>query len=377
MQNGWQSIIAYGRGNRPSASDKLRIGSDVNLYTNAVLARLFDNEGFSAKQATRQLINKIKSIKPDVIHLHNLHGYYSNIALLFEYLSQTDIPVVWTLHDCWPLTGHCTYFDYIQCTRWKTGCFSCPQKKEYPASYFCDNSEQNYLKKKEIFTSVKNMQLIAPSMWLAGLVKQSFLAKYPVRVINNGINLKIFRPSPTAAVREKYQLGGKKLILGVAGIWNERKGLRYFEELNKLLSENEQIVLVGLTPKQIKQLPLGILGLGRTESAEELAAWYSAADVFLNPSSEETFGLTTAEALACGTPVIVLNATASPELVSPETGLIVPKDDFFKLFYAVTEILNKGKESYSKACTARAQNLYDGTERYQDYMSVYRQWVSF
>jgi glycosyltransferase involved in cell wall biosynthesis len=374
MQNGWQSFIAFGRGRHTGNSRKFRIGSDAGLYANALLARLFDNEGFAAKHGTLQLIRHLESIKPDIIHLHNLHGYYLNIRLLFEYIAQTDIPVVWTLHDCWPFTGHCTYFDHIRCDRWKTGCFSCPQKKEYPASFCRDNSEQNYLGKKQTFSSLKNIQLVTPSIWLAELVKYSFLAKYPVRVISNGINLQVFRPVPTHAVREKHQLGGKKIILGVAGIWNERKGLKYFIELEKLISGNEQIVIIGLTKKQIRQLPIGILGLGRTESTGELAAWYSAADVFLNPSSEETFGLTTAEALACGTPVIVLDATASPELVSPETGLIFPKDDHLKLFDAVKEILNKGKESYTAACVARAQRLYDSTERYQDYLSVYRQW---
>jgi glycosyltransferase involved in cell wall biosynthesis len=279
---------------------------------------------------------------------------------------------VWTLHDCWPLTGHCTYFDHVQCDRWKTGCFSCPQKKEYPSSYFRDNSKQNYLRKKQLFTGIEQMQLVTPSRWLAGIVKQSFLAEYPVQVINNGVNLEVFHPMEISVVRDKYQLDGKKIILGVAGIWNERKGLRYFTALNKLLKGNEQIVLIGLTKQQINHLPPGILGLGRTESVQELAGWYSAADVFVNPSSEETFGLTTAEALACGTPVIILDATASPELISPGTGTIVPKDDLRKMADAVTEILHKGKDFYQANCVARARAFYDSSERYQEYLSLYR-----
>lgn len=371
IQKGWQSHIAYGRGNRPSRSQTFRIGSDLTLYANAISARLFDNDGFSIKRATRQLIEHIKFISPDVVHLHNLHGYYLNTALLFKYLSESDIPVLWTLHDCWPMTGHCTYFDHVQCGRWKTGCFSCPQKTEYPASLIVDNSKNNFLKKKQIFTGIRRMQLVTPSIWLAGLVKQSFLAGYPVRVINNGVDLNVFRPRPGTAVREKYGLGPEKIILGVASIWDDRKGLRYFTGLEKLLSENEKIVLVGLSRKQIEQLPVGITGVCRTENLEELAALYSLADVFVSPSTEETFGLTTAEAMACGTPVVVFNATASPELVSPETGLVVPKENISMLYDAITEILRNGRESYQPGCIARARKLYNSTDRCQDYFSSY------
>ncbi|MCX6306290.1 MAG: glycosyltransferase [Bacteroidetes bacterium] len=372
IRNGWQSYIAFGRGNPVSKSQTYRIGTDINLYTNAFIARLFDNDGFAVKQATVQLIQFIYSICPDVIHLHNLHGYYLNTEVLFDFLAKKDIPVLWTLHDCWPMTGHCTYFDHVQCDRWKTGCFACPQKKEYPASLVFDNSQKNYLRKKRLFTSIKNMRLITPSTWLSELVKESFLQKYPVQVINNGVDLNKFHPRAETSVRRKYGAEAKKIILGVANIWDERKGLTYFIDLEKLLSDNEKIILVGLTPRQIRQLPAGILGLERTESIEELAALYSAADVFVNPSSEETFGLTTVEAMACGTPVVVLDATASPELVSPGTGLVVSKGDVQGLYEAVVTILRKGRGSYTTACIERARQLYDSAGRYQDYFSVYQ-----
>jgi len=375
IKNGWQSYIAYGRGNRPSASNKYRIGSNFDMYLNALKTRLFDIEGFTAKQATLKLIQYIQQIKPDLIQLHNLHGYYLNINILFRYLSSVNIPIVWTLHDCWAFTGHCVHFEYVNCNKWKTACYRCPQKTEYPSSFFLDNSKRNFQIKKRLFTSTKNLHIITPSEWLSDLVKQSFLSKYPISIINNGVDLKVFHYTQLSEIRQKYHLGLNKIILGVAGIWSERKGLKYFDELNSLIAKNTQIVLVGLSKKQINQLPKGILGIERTENVNELAALYSLADVFVNPTLEDNFPTTNIEAMACGTPIITFKTGGSIESVSPSTGLIVPQGDIVKLKEAIDIILAKNKETYKIMCIERVNKLYNSSERYNEYLSLYNQLI--
>jgi len=280
---GHESYIAYGRDLPKNCDDAIRIGTKFDNYINVAKTRLLDEHGFGSKKATKEFINKVKDINPDIIHLHNLHGYYTNIEVLFNYLKEANKPVVWTLHDCWSFTGHCTYFDYVGCDKWKTGCNSCPEKKAYPSSFIFDNSKNNYINKKEIFTRVKNLTIVTPSQWLANLVQESFLNEYPVKVINNGIDLNTFRPN-AGDFRKIFNLNGKFIILGVASVWDRRKGLKYFVELADKLSEDEVIVLVGLTEKQIKKIPKNIIGITRTNNVEELVDIYSSADVFVNPT---------------------------------------------------------------------------------------------
>jgi glycosyltransferase involved in cell wall biosynthesis len=205
-----------------------------------------------SKSATQELvekIEKIEKIKPDIIHLYNIHGYYINIEILFKYLQKTKIPVVWTFHDCWPITGHCSYFSFEGCEKWKTQCFSCPQKTDYPASWFIDRSEKNFNLKKKLFTSLPNITLVPVSKWLSGILEESFLQNYPLKVIHNGINTEVFRPSAGAAFRLKYHFENKFILLGVASVWTVRKGLKDFIALSKLQNSDFQIVLVGLTPE--------------------------------------------------------------------------------------------------------------------------------
>jgi len=325
MGQGHQCVLAFGR-DKANCDDisTVQIGSGLDVKIHAMRNRLLDDHGFGSKAATRRFLQWVREFDPDVIWLHNVHGYYIHIGLLFEYLRGCGKQIIWTLHDCWAFTGHCAYFDYAGCDKWKTGCCSCPQKGSYPASCGLDNSRSNYRRKKQLFTGIPDMHLIVPSYWLQSRVQQSFLQEYPVEVVYNTINREIFKPTPSGFRRE-HGLEGKKILLGVASVWDERKGLKDFLELSQLLDDRYRIVLVGLNPAQIQALPKQILGLPRTNSMEQLAAVYSAADVFINPSAEETFGMTAMEARCCGTEAIVYRDTACEEIVNQFGGIAVPK----------------------------------------------------
>lgn len=314
IKQGHQSFIAYGREPAVDCNGVIRIGSKYDVYLHVLRTRIFDEHGFGSRKATAKFIKKIDEIKPDIIHLHNIHGYYLNIEVLFNYFKEVQVPMVWTLHDCWSFTGHCAYFDYVGCSRWREGCFRCPQKSRYPSSWFFDKSLVNWKKKKELFAGFKNMTLVTPSRWLAELVKQSFLKDYHVVVIPNGIDTSVFKPTPSD-FRKRYGLENKFIILGVANVWEERKGLKYFLELSKMLNDDEVIVLVGLNEKQKKYLPKNIIGISRTSSVRELAGIYTAADVFVNPTLEDNYPTVNLEAQACGTYVITFASGGAPETI--------------------------------------------------------------
>lgn len=312
IKNAHQSYVAYGRSPAINSAEVIRIGTNFDVYTHVLLTRLFDLHGFGSKNATKKFLKKVEELNPDVIHLHNIHGYYINIDLLFDYLKEKQKPIVWTLHDCWSFTGHCAYFDYVNCYKWRFGCQDCPQKRSYPASYIVDGSKRNYEKKKQLFTGLKRMVIVTPSKWLASLVKESFLKDYPVEVIPNGIDTSVFKPTH-GDFRKKYGLENKFIILSVANVWEERKGLKHFLELASMLKQDEVIVLVGLNKKQIKKLPRGIIGIERTNSARELAEIYTTADVFVNPTLEDNYPTVNLEAQACGTYVITFDSGGAKE----------------------------------------------------------------
>jgi glycosyltransferase involved in cell wall biosynthesis len=373
MKNGWKSYIAYGRNVRPSQLETIKIGSDWDVKWHGMQTRLFDRHGLASTKATKKLVEKIKEIKPDIIHLHNLHGYYLNIEILFNYLAKTDIPIVWTLHDCWPMTGHCAYFSFIGCEKWKTQCEYCPQKRRYPSCYIIDRSYKNYQLKRRLFTYVRKMTLVPVSNWLADIVKDSFLKDYPKKVIHNGVDTTVFWPQIASKIREKYKIRDKFVLLGVANVWDQRKGLNDFIRLSQLLKDNEVIILVGVERKTIKTLPHKIIGIRQTENIKELAELYSLADIVCNFSVEETFGLTTIEGFACGTPGIVYNCTASPELITPETGFVVEKGDLIGIRTAIDTVKSKGKACYSEACRERAVKMFNKNDRYAEYIQLYEQ----
>jgi len=371
IQNKWESYIAYGRNEKPAQSRVIKIGSAFVFYLHVLQTRFFDRHGLGSRRATQKLIKTIKKIKPDIIHLHNLHGYYLNIKVLFEYLSESGMSVIWTFYDCWPMTGHCTYFDYVNCQKWKTACSHCPQKKSYPASYFIDRSKKNFLLKKEFFTSKKRMSIISNSQWLENIISQSFFKNYPVHVINSGIDINVFKPRVNITIRARYKIENKFIVLGVANQWVPRKGLSDFLELSKMISSDEIIILIGLSQHQIKNLPTNIIGIPRTESTIELAEWYSTSNVFLNPTWEDNFPTTNLEALACGLPVITYKTGGSVESVSNTTGIIAEKGNIIGLLESIRTIKKNGKVAYSNACRERAIQLYNKNDRYLDYLHLY------
>lgn len=372
IESGWKSYIAYGRNDRPSQSELIKIGNDWDIKMHGIQTRLFDRHGLGSKSATKELIGKIKEISPDIIHLHNIHGYYINIEILFNYLRKTNIPVVWTFHDCWPITGHCSYFTFVGCEKWKKKCYDCPQKTSYPASWLVDRSEKNFHLKKELFTSLPNLTLVPVSNWLSEILMESFLQDYPVKLIHNGINTCVFKPSSSKAFRSKHDLVHKFLLLGVASDWSPRKGLKDFIKLSKNLNSEYQIVLVGLSREQIEHLPENILGIERTESVEELAELYASSDVYVNPTYEDNFPTTNLESLACGTPVITYKTGGSPEAIDELTGIVVEQGNIAKLIDAIKMVKSNGKQSYSEACLNRAHRLYKKEDRYQEYIELYK-----
>lgn len=327
INQGWEAYSFFGRGN-PSNKFCYKIGNKLDVLFHVLITRLFNLHGHASKRATRKMIKQIEKIDPDVIQLHNIHGYYLNIEILFKYLKTCNKKIIWTLHDCWAFTGHCVYFTMARCDKWKTECNNCSQKKEYPKTLLFDTSKKEYQRKKELFTGINDMTIVVPSNWLANLVKESFLNKYPIIVIHNGIDLNLFKPTNCIDIREKYNISKEKeIILGVAAIWDRRKGLDDFIELSKKINKNYIIVLVGLNDKQIKNLPENIIGIERTENIEELAAFYTNAKVLFNPSKEETFSLITAESIACGTPVIAYDTSAVKELINDKNGICIHFDE--------------------------------------------------
>lgn len=308
---GHQCLIAYGRGSAQNYTQTIKIGSPHTVQVHGVLSRITDKHGLFSKKATKKLIREIENFDPDVIHLHNIHGYYLHYPTLFSYLKACDKPVIWTLHDCWSYTGHCAYYTYSGCTKFQTGCEKCPSRNEYPKAYV-DNSRSNFALKKQFFQGVDNLTLVTPSHWLKEEVGKSFLADYPVQVIYNGINLDVFKK---ISIDKQNQ---KKIILGVANVWDRRKGLDTFVQLAQILPEDYEIILIGLNQKQIQSLPHNIIGIERTSNIEELVEYYNKAIVFLNPTLEDNYPTTNLEAQACGTPVITFDVGGTKETLKSE-----------------------------------------------------------
>ena len=370
--NDHQSYIAYGRKANESLNNLLRIGNKFDIVLHVLKSRIFDLHGFGSGGATRKLVKTIDNLKPDIIHLHNVHGYYLNIKILFDYIKGSNIPVVWTFHDCWPFTGHCSYFDAVGCFKWQEECNNCPNLKGYPKSWFTDNSKNNYYQKKSLFTNLENLTIVTPSKWLARHIEKSFLNEFPVKVINNGIDLASFKPLQSNVIYKKYKISNGKYILGVANIWDKRKGLDDFIELRKLIPAEISIVLVGLSPNQIKNLPYGISGITRTESKTDMAILYSCATAFINPTYVDNFPSTNIEAMACGTPVITYNTGGSPESIDKNTGVVVEKGDLHGLVKAINIVFQKGKEFYSSSCRKRTEQFFNKDARANDYITLYQ-----
>ncbi|MEG2355915.1 MAG: glycosyltransferase [Clostridia bacterium] len=400
MQEGHRALFCFARDFAPADIPSLRIGSRISTLMHVMLARVSDRAGFYSRHATKKLVRQLQEYKPDLIHLHNLHGYYLHLPTLFQYLKTANVPVVWTLHDCWSYTGHCAYYTIaknarppegdkrrhapeIGCERWLNGCGHCPCKHNYPVSWVMDQSTRNWQDKRALFSNVPHMVLTTPSEWLTSEVKRSFMGKYPVYTLPNGIDLNTFTPCRDELfmkdVAHYYRLervNGRHLVLSVAAVWDERKGLDDLVDLAEALGSSYCVVAVGLDEYQINSLPamgsgkaaVKPLGLLRTGNVKELCALYTAAELYMCPSHEESMGMTLVEALACGTQVLCYQATAMPEIVTPEVGEVVPLGDIEAAAEAVRRMCAAPKSAQD--CRARAAE-FDSTQRFAAYMRLY------
>jgi glycosyltransferase involved in cell wall biosynthesis len=371
INNGWESHIAYGRWHNESKSHLYHIGNTTDEYIHGIVSRIFDNHGLMSAGATKKLIDHIQLVNPDIIHLHNIHGYYLNYPLLFTYLSQCGKPVVWTLHDCWAFTGHCAHYMFVDCKKWKSECDNCPLLSNYPASMLFDRSKKNFQQKKQAFLSVDNLTLVPVSKWLEGELQQSFLKTKNIHLIQNGINIQRFAPNKqTESVMLKYGIPqNEKIILGVASNWY-RKGLDDFIALRDLLPNDYHIVLVGLSKKDKKKISSSIIGIQRTENIDELVALYSSSNVFFNPTWEDNFPTTNLEAMACGIPVITYNTGGSSEAITPETGKVIEKGDLHSAVIAIKDFCNNNV--VADICRNRVVELFDEKRMQHDYYELYK-----
>lgn len=367
--NGDEAYVAYGSGTT-DYPESFRITSDNEYRINThVYSRILGLDGRGTRFGTRKLLKWIDRINPDIIHLHNIHSLCLNYPMLFNYINKKHIPVVWTLHDCWAMTGGCAHFSAVGCEKWKSQCEHCTFYGTYHRKSWINTERSTYNLKKRLFSSVDNLTIVPVSYWLEGLVKQSFLKDKPTKVIQNGIDLSIFHPikdysSPTVNTLLSV---GKPILLGVSSGWNNEKGL---QEMIRLSSNpNYQVVLVGV--QEGLSLPPEITAVKRTTNQQELAEYYSAADVFVNPTYNDSFPTVNIEALACGTPVITYNTDGSPEIIDNETGRFAKKGNYEALVANVQEILDCGKERFTEKCVKRALALFNKDDRYKDYIDLY------
>ncbi len=349
-----------------SENDAIEISSRWDNRFHSLISRFTMFKGFGSFGRTAFFLKKVNEYDPDLIHLHNLHGSYINLPLLFNYIKRHDIPVVWTLHDCWAVTAICSHFSLNGCEKWKNGCYGCPQKKKYSSSPF-DLTRAVWKCKKSLFTSMPKAVIVTPSKWLNNIAKQSFLKKYEIQTIYNGIDLKIFNKT-VSEFRTVYGLNNKKIVLGVAFDWSYSKGIDVFVELSRRLTDDYRIVLVGTTSQMDEHLPNNIISIRKTTDRHELAEIYTAADVFVNPTREEVFGLVNIEALACSTPVITFNTGGSPESITPECGVVVPQNDIDAMELAIIRVC--ADPSYQENCRKRALQ-FDEKNCLTEYLKLY------
>ncbi|MBQ3063850.1 MAG: glycosyltransferase [Clostridia bacterium] len=364
------SPVRYFKGKNdemPAIEEHTYFGSRKAAFFHYYAGTLLGRNGMHSRGATRELIKALERFQPDVIHLHNLHGFCINFPLLFGYIKKNNIKVIWTLHDCWAFTGHCPHFVIAKCEKWKTGCHHCPQPRIYPKMHL-DTSKKMYRLKKEWFGGVADMTLVTPSRWLADLVAQSFLKQYPIKVIPNGIDLSLFQPTESN-FRQKYSLEDKKIVLGVSFGWGYRKGLDVFLELAKRLPADYQIILVGTDAATDAKLPQNILSIHRTENQTELAEIYTAADVFVNPTREDTYPTVNIEALACGTPVLTFKTGGAPEMLDETCGTAVAVDDVNALEGEIRRFCEE-RPYETTALFVRAK-AFDKYARFAEYVTLY------
>lgn len=366
----------YQRGCKPSyprIKEHRYFGNRLENMVHLRLSQVTGLQGCFSLIGTCNLVRELQKYKPDIIHLHNLHNWTVNLPILFRYIKKQQIPVVWTLHDCWAFTGKCPYFDIVQCEKWKTGCSHCPQVKEYPQAYV-DATKYLWGMKKHCFSGVQRLVIVTPSQWLASLVSQSFLNIYQVKVIHNGIDLNLFEPTKNN-FRIQHQIpDNKKILLGVAFGWGHRKGLECFVKLSRELnSEQYQIVLVGTDDCVDSTSPRNILSIHATRNQQELAEIYSAADLFVNPTLEDNFPTVNIEALACGTPVLTYRTGGSAEILDTKSGVVVEYGDYAALKREIVRICTT--RPFRKIDCVRRAKQFDQQDRFREYVNLFRELI--
>lgn len=382
MNHGWESYVAYSYGRDSkmlSTSQLVPVGNKWDVALHGFITRLFDRHGLSSVAATKRFIDNIERLNPDIIHIHNIHGYFLNYKLFFSYLAAKNKKVIWTVHDCWLYTGHCYYYSAAGCQRWQSGCGNCPQRGEFPRSWLIDRSARNFQDKRAAFTSLlpENFVIVPVSEWIRSEMSKSFFKDYEFRVIHNGINLDVFSPKESSAARLKYDIKEPIIYLGLASIWLQEKGLPDFLRMAGLLGADERIVLVGKMPKNtIKRLPANITYIPRTENVTELAALYSASSVFINPTWQDNYPTVNLEALACGTPVVTYNTGGSPESLTPQTGRVIEQGDVEGLLSAAREFASMDRDSLREACRSHALANFAKLDRYTDYLNLYEEMMA-
>ncbi len=370
-QEGFETISFVGRRKIYADLKCEKFGNGISFWVHVIINTIFDKQGHGSYFVTRKLLRRLRQEKPEIIHLHNLHGYYLHIPTLVEYLKKEFRgQLFWTFHDCWPFTGHCPHFTMAECDKWKTECYNCPNKREYPISWGVDASKRNYWEKKKWFSQLKDLTIIVPSQWMAGLVKESFFKEYPVEVVPNGIDLKVFYRREKSEIRQKYGIPKeKKILLGVAAIWSRSKGLDVFHKISEDIPIEYIIVLVGLSHRQRKHLPSNIIGISHTENMDDLAELYSEAHIFVNPSVEESFSLVTIEAMACGTPVIALDTSAVKELITDYNGVVLhnPKPEDY-----VSAIMGIDRRNMDPNCISGFAEKYSEHNSAEKVVNMYK-----
>lgn len=368
-QSNIENYIFYGIGTSDYPLSR-KFGNNLNIKLHLLKTRLLGKHGFYSKMATIKLINVLNKIKPDIIQLHNIHGFYINIKMLFKYIKKNEIKVIWTLHDCWSFTGHCAHFLEVGCEKWKTGCFSCTGKKKYPISLLFDRSKWQYETKKELFLGVKDLTIVTPSKWLKDMVSKSFLQNYKTVVINNGVDLDVFRPYDSSDFETLNSLEGKFIVLGMANKWLSPVNSNLIYKVAEKMDKDTVIVLLGVDKTKNYQLPSNVIAIEKISEPTKLAKIYSAADVFVNTTMEDTFPTVNVEAIACGTPVITYDAGGSAEIINNETGIVVEVGNVYLLVEAINKIRICKKAFYTDTCVKRAKTLYEKNDKYQEYVSL-------
>lgn len=367
--NGIEGYIAYSSG--PPYTKGYKIGTPLEIRLHGLYSRIFGTQAYFSKKGTRKLLRFMDELKPDVVHLGNLHSNYINLEMLLKYLAEHDIPTVLTLWDCWFFTGKCSHFTVDNCYKWKVECGDCPRVKKDNKSWLFDRTKKMRRDKAKWFGSIPRLAVVGVSDWITGEAKKSLLSSAKlIRRIYNWIDLETFKPVSTDELKNKLGLTDKFVILGVASSWSIDKGLESFIELSKVITEDMRIVMIGQIPPGTK-LPGNIMHIEETHSVNEMVEYYAMADVLVNLSIEETFGLVTAEALACGTPAVVINSTANPELIGEGCGFISDTNNIDEVFRKITTIRKTGKENMSKDCRNFARENFSKDERVSDYILVY------